>query len=442
MASDLSLSNAGPRPIRWFEPNILSNPLTHFGIWTPRGWRVHAKRWGRARRRTLRLSGDGSTTVFPGVLRGDTSRGIGWTDDLHLRDDPFTDGGIYPADPRVEYPPGRPRWAVSHTLLCYPVADHGLYTHEYTWDLKSGDLRTHFRELVVERATTDERDGLTVRVPGPISCPIEGNECYPGLRCSAVRGVWDSSDRSGPNRYASRVVRVLPLANAVYGKIEDGPVVGVNGIYQVDTALEEGLPDDFQALGDRFQIPFDVPKLGMIRPPYRRMWSDCYQTEVALPGATHATVGEPFVKAIESRTGSRFVEGHVGFGERGAVGADAIGYAGYNPAFDLNSDGVIDDADALLARRHVGRRVALNHYLGAYFGGDWISTGCLLAPTHEPGIRVVADYVRGVGYDVATGTIRLHATPGPGKPVWVEYLRDVPAVAGDENLVVHVYDEA
>src|SRR5438034_6283378 len=103
-------------PTRIYEPNIIHNPLTWFGIFTPQGWRIHRKRFGRAQPLSITLSGDGKTTLFPGALRDPSSAQVQRQDDLHLQDDPFTDGGIYPADPRVEYPIGRPRWAVSHTL--------------------------------------------------------------------------------------------------------------------------------------------------------------------------------------------------------------------------------------------------------------------------------------------------------------------------------------
>ena len=358
-------------PNRVYEPNIVSNPLTHFGIWTPRGWRVHAKRWGSARRRTIHLSGDGQRTVFPGALLDPLTGRVEWSDDLHLRDDPFTDGGIYPSDPRVEYPPGRPRWAVSHTLLCYLSADHGLFTHEYTWALESGTLTTYFRERTIQRARTNATDGRTVGVAGPISTTIEGNVEY-GTPCSAVRGVWTTADRRGRNLYTSRVSRVLEFHNGVYGTVDDGPVIDVHGIYLPDAPLDVGVIADHLPLGKRLAIPLDVPKLAMIRPPYRKVWSECYQTEVSLPATTHAVVNDSLVDAIRAKRGAWFAEGRVGFAQERAVGRDALGYAGYEPALDLNSDGVIDERDEQLAAAHVGRRVLLNQYLGAYFGGDWL----------------------------------------------------------------------
>src|SRR5581483_8676977 len=102
-------------PERIYEPNIIHNPFTWMGVWTPHGWRIHRKRWGVARRLSITLSGDGHTTFFPEALLDPETGRVEWQDDLHLKDDPMTDGGIYPSEPRVEHPIGQPRWAVSHT---------------------------------------------------------------------------------------------------------------------------------------------------------------------------------------------------------------------------------------------------------------------------------------------------------------------------------------
>ena len=178
----------GKETLAW--PNIVHNPLNWMGIWTPQGWRIHRKRWGPAEKITVYLSGDGRTTVFPEALCDPSFGHVAWSDDLHATDDPLTDGGIYPCDPRVEYPVARPRWAISHTLLCFPVADHTLYTHEYVWDLAHGHLHTHFRRHVaLEQARTDPHSGRTVTVANvPLSTTIEGNVRYT-LPNSAVRGL-------------------------------------------------------------------------------------------------------------------------------------------------------------------------------------------------------------------------------------------------------------
>lgn len=429
------------RPVRSYEPNILSNPLTHFGIHTPRGWRIHRKRWGSAKRVAMQVKGDGSRTFFPNVLRDPETNTVRWQDDLHLADDPFTDAGIYPCDPRVEYPVGRPRWAVSHTLLCFPFADHGLFTHEYTWDLYPGHLQTHFRERVFVEATTDAGDGSTIQLPTPISQPIEGNVRY-ALPCSAVRGVWTNPEKVGANLYTTRSTSVVRMHNAVYGFAPITPVTNVLGIYSLSDVelnkLSHGQISRTEL--ELLSIPFDIPKLGMIRPAYRKVFSACYGTEVSMPATIDATVDEILVKQIQTRIGARFDANSVGFAGSGAVGQDAIGYAGYDPAYDLNSDDVIDEADVQLARAHLGRRVRHNHYLSAYFGGDWFSTGCLLAPEHVPGIPIILDYEHGAGYNAEAGIVNLPDSPGPNRAVWVDYFRDVPAAA-DEEMRIHLYVE-
>jgi len=435
---------------RTYEPNILSNPLTWFGVWTPGGWRVHRKRWGRGDRREIRLRGDGRTTFFPAALHIGAPAGATWDDDLHLDDDPFTDGGIYPADPRVEYPPGRPRWAVSHTLLCHPIADHNLYTHQYTWDLETGDLRTHFRRHAeCESARTAGLDGRTVRIAGvPISRAIESNRTW-DLQCSAVRGVWNNPEKTGRNYYTRRLLRRMSTANGVYIRVPGGlPVVQCRGIWREpprdDVAGKfdpaTGLAIDPAAAAAAMEIPWDCPKISLIRPRYKRVHSAAYGAEVSLSAEEFGVVGESRVREIEERVGSRFEEGRVGFARDERAGRDDKGYRGYDPAHDLDDDGAITLFDVELARSHLGRRVRLNHYLGAYFGGDWLSTGVLLAPDHFGGQAVVADYEVGGGYNAEIGEIRLLNSPGRDAPVWVEYFHDSPAAAGGE-ILVHAYAE-
>lgn len=439
-------------PERTYEPNIRHNPFSWMGIWTPHGWRIHRKRFGSAERYTLRLSGDGRTTFFPGALRDPTAGRVTWRDDLHLRDDPFTDGGIYPADPRVEYPAGRPRWAVSHTLLCYPVADHGLYTHEYTWDLSHGDLQTHFRRHVaLEPARTDARDGLTVAVQHrPISRTVEGNVHYP-LPNSAVRGVWATADKSGENYYAAREVRLLSMLNGVYAPTERCPILQCHGVWATlpDDPLSDafdrdtGLCRDRQALVERMHVTLDLPNAGMFLPPSEQVFSEVYQGQIARPSRHVLPVPTALLEELRKRKGARFQMGRVGYGAGAGFDGDSEGYGapGYIPALDFNGDGVIDDADEALLAPHVGRPARCNLYHGAYFGGDWLSTCWCLEPNHRPGTPLIADYTYGGGYDAEAGVIRLLRTPGPDRPVYVEYHHDAPAEPGDGNIVIHLYRE-
>lgn len=437
-------------PERIYEPNIVHNPRTWMGIWTPQGWCVHRKRWGKARVVTRLFSGDGRTTFFPDALRDPDTGRVEWQDDLHLTDDGFTDRGIYPCDPRVEYPVGRPRWAVSHTLLCYPVADHGLWTHEYSWDLTHGHLQTRFRKHVpAELAYTDSNDGMTVTVQGrPISTTIAGNVSYP-LPNSAVRGVWTNAAKSGVNFYTRRTIRVMPMHNAVYGITPHVPVVQCHGMYAVLPGdpigdvfdAETGECRDEQQLRERLKIPTDEPKIAMLMPPFAPAESKVYEGEVSLVADPFMKVDDDLLKHVRARRGARFTMGQVGYGAVGTWDGSSTDVPGYTPNFDLNGDGVIDERDEERLLSHFGRTVRVNLYLHAYFGGDWLTTNVLLDAEHKQGIPAIADYEFGGGYDAQAGVIRLLRTPGPNKPVWVEYFYDAPAEAGTDNIRVHLYRE-
>lgn len=434
---------------RFYEPNIIHNPLTWMGIWTPQGWRVHRKRWGRAARFSIDLNGDGCTTFFPEVLRDSSVGRVAWGDDLHLADDEFTDGGIYPCDPRVEYPIRRQRWAVSHTVLCYPVADHSLYTHEYTWDLEQGHLYTHFRRhIAAEPARTDCDSGRTVKVANfPLSTMIEGNKLYQ-LPNSAVRGVWDNPNKLGRNYYTKRICCLLHMANGVYAKVRWKPVVRCHGLYATaqDDPLEllfdrdTGLCRNEEQLQERLAIPLESPRLGMIRGPLREVLSNVYAGPISTPATLTGTISQSHLDKLSERLGSRFGYGNVGYAVANSFDGrrDAIGYV---PAFDFNENGEIDHNDAEILRRNLGREVRLNLYLDGYFGGDWLSTSCCLEPEHRPGTPLIADYEYGGGYDAQNGVINLLDTPGPNQPVWVEYHYDAPAEAGEKNIRVHCYRE-
>jgi hypothetical protein len=437
-------------PERIYEPNIIHNPRTWMGIWTPHGWRVHRKRWAKAQRLSVTLSGDGKTTFFPDVLRDPQTGQIEWQDDLHLEDDPFTDHGIYPSDPRVEYPIGRPRWAVSHTLLCYPFADHNLYTHEYTWDLLHGHLQTHFRHHVqFEQAMTDDRDGMTVRVSKtPISMTVEGNVHYPTPN-SAVRGVWSDPAKAGKNLYARRIVQLMPMHNAVYGIPRYMPVVQCYGMYAVSPGdplgeifdAETGLCRDTGRLIEQLRVPYDEPKIGMLMPPYGPVFSKCYEGEIGVLTGNEVRVDENHLAQLRERIGTTFTMGLVGYAHRNGWDGSNVAVPGYSSTFDLNDDGVIDAQDEQRLARHVGRTVRPNLYVHAYYGGDWVTTSVCLEAEHRPGIPCIADYVYGGGYDSQGGVVRLLETPGPNRPVWVEYHYDAPAEPGNNNIRVHLYRE-
>ena len=436
-------------PERLFEPNIIHDPAQWMGIWTPQGWRVHKKRWGRANRVTVHLSGDGRTTFFPGALRDPSSGRVAWSDDLHVQDDSFTDGGIYPCDPRVEYPAGRPRWAVSHTLLCYPYADHGLYTHEYEWDLVHGHLHTRFRtHIPLEQAATDAATGRSVLVANkPLSTTIEGNVQYPLLN-SAVRGVWDNPERTGRNYYTQRTVQLLSMHNAVYVTTPRTPVVQCHGLYLTDTQdpltrvfdPETGECGDLDYLAAAMHVPLDEPRLGMIRVSGRPAWNRSFGRTIQVPAETTGTIDARDLYELERRIGARFCFGQVGYAANSYFDGD-VGAEGFVPAYDFNRNFEIDGDDASFLRSHLGRRVRYNLYLDAYFGGDWLSTYYCVNAEQRPGTPIIADYEFGGGYDPQAGVVHLLDTPGPDRPVWVEYHYDAPAAPGENNIVLHLYRE-
>jgi len=441
-----------PLPTRIYDHNITRNPFNWMGIWTPHGWRMHKKRWGKAKRLSVHLSGDGRTTFFPDALLHPETGRVEWQDDLHLEDDEFTDGGIYPCDPRVEYPVGRPRWAVSHTLLCYPVTDHNLYTHEYLWDMVHGHLQTHFRKHVkLEEAVTDSTDGMTVQVQHrPISQTIEGNCHYP-MPNSAVRGVWTSPDKSGDNLYSTRVVQLLAQHNLVYIITPFQPVLQCHGLYKLwpeDPEPNElfdprtGVCRGWDRLIEELRIPLDEPKCAMINPPFTQEPSKIYEGPKTVVAAKYLTVDDTHVQDVHDRVGARFDMGDVGYARDALVAHDTEGYSGYNGMCDFNLDGKIDEHDVQRMQAQVGREVRFNMMRSAYFGGNWLSTGCNYGTEHEPGPPIIADYDYGAGYDSATGVIRLHRTPGPNETVYVEYHHDAPAEPGEDNIRVHLYVEA
>ena len=435
---------------RIYEHNITHNPFTWMGIWTPHGWRVHRKRFGKAQLVTVTLSGDGRTTFFPEALVDPKTGKVEWQDDLHLSDDPFTDTGHYPCDPRVEYPIGCPRWAVSHTLLCYPVADHTLHTHEYTWDMRHGHLQTHFRKhVVLEEARTDDIDGLTVTVANrPISRVIEGNVQYP-LPNSAVRGVWSQANKTCTNLYTRRCTELLGMHNAIYGMPSNTPIVQCHGLWPVvpDDPVDElfdkesGLCINREIMADQMLIPLENPKLSSLMPRWREVQSKIYEGPLHMLGDPFNVVGDEHLAQLRSRLGGKFEIGNAGYSAANEHGIDITFYQGYSPEFDLNNNGEVDAEDEQLIVSHLGRKVRQNLYVMAYFGGDWVTGSASLDSEHPSGIPVVADYTYGAGYDSLAGTIRLFETPGPNQPVWVEYHYDAPADKGVNNIRLHFYRE-
>lgn len=437
-------------PERIYEPNIIHNPRTWMGIWTPHGWRVHPKRFAKAEGFTVKLSGDGKTTFFPEALLDPKTGKVGWQDDLHFEDELFTDHSLYAADPRVEYPAGRPRWAISHTLLCYPYCDHNLYTHEYLWDMTHGHLQTHFRKHIIEQARTDDKDGKTVTVQNkPISLTIEGNVQYP-MPNSAVRGVWDNPDKTGENFYTRRIVQLISMHNGVYAISPHVPVVQCYGIWEtlegdpLDEVFDSESAEctDRQRLIDQFKIPLDEPKIAMISPQWQQsVFSSIYQQKITQLKTHYGKIGDGHMLELNNRMGSHYMPGKIGYAAQSQFAHELDADKTYDTTWDYNEDGIIDEHDKQTLSKHMGREVRFNIYRHAYYGGNWLTTFVGLEPEHRPGVKAIADYVYGGGYDSQAGIIHLQQTPGPNKPVWVEYHYDAPAEPGVDNIVLHLYRE-
>lgn len=434
------------QPTRHYDSNITRNPFEWMGIWTPQGWRTHRKRFGQAKRHEMVFEAREGQSYYPGVLGVGGTGKVLWQDDLHLTDDSFTDGGIYPCDPRLEYPIGQPRWSVSHSLLCFPVADHSLHTHEYTWDMATGDVTTRFRRhVVLEEGRTDARDGKTVRVKNtPISQTIEGNVAY-DVPNSAVRGVWTHRDKMGPNLYSRRAVQLLTMWNGVYVVTPHRPVLQCRGVWAVlpedpVSTLFDSSTGRCHSIDDVIQqmsIPLDEPKLAMFLPRLEDRPSAMYGTSLGMLAEPNVVIDEARLEQIRSRLGIRFSAAEAGYAGHHS-GLETAG--GYFPEFDFNDNGVIDEDDLRTMQSHAGRAMRSNLYVHSYFGPDWLSICVVLDEEHRPGVPVLADYDYGAGYDSASGIVQLFETPGPNETVWVEYFYDAPAEAG-ERIKLYRYEE-
>jgi hypothetical protein len=187
-------------------------------------------------------------------------------------------------------------------------------------------------------------------------------------------------------------------------------------------------------------VPLDAPKLGMIRFPGRKVWSNGYECHISIPSDTTGVIEAAQLNQLVDRLGTTFRNGEVGYALMSSFDGDHNA-AGYIPAFDFNSNGAIDVEDEAFLSHHIGRRVRYNLYLDAYFGSDWLSSYYCVAAEHHPGTPIIADYDYGGGYDSQTGVIRLLDTPGPDRPMWVEYHYDAPAEPGQDNICIHLYRE-
>ena len=419
-----------------YSPNIGLNPCEYFGTWTPEGWRTHKIEFQKTHRKTVTFDGDGRSICFRGLPEG-------FVEAVHDRQDPYSDGGIYPVEPLVECPPGHARWAVSHTFLAYPVADQTLYQQQYTWDAECGSVETRFRQhVVLEEARTDAETGRRVRVRNaPLSTVIAGNKNYP-LCNSAVRGVWGNPDKVGRNYYARREVRLCTSHNAVYIKVDQSPVLQCLGIWKAGASDMAAFNDDGELRDPRrlSDVPLDCPKLGAVGYALKKVSSAFYGKMVDVVEEGAVLISEDMLASLLACRDVPFMEARVGFAawrcwdhERHVSGVPGH----YACHWDFNGNGVVDEEDEMVLRQNLGRKVRANYYSAAYFGNDWLSAGILLNP-EMVGEPVICCWDRGAGYDASSSEIDLFESPGADRPVYVEYHYDMPAETGKANVLVHL----
>jgi len=448
--------------LRWYESNIISNPsLTkkpwYFGIHTIEGWRCHTAREIKAKRSELYFSGDGQKTVFTpdDVTKGDTLE-LNLADDIHLLDEnEFTDSGIYPTDPRIQYPVGTDRWAISHSLLYFLVADHNLYTHQYVWEAKNSTFQTFFhKHAELEEVTTDSKDGKTVKTANaPISATIEGNKYYP-LQNSAVRGVWDNPEKKGKNYYARTLTTLQKTHNWVYIICPHTPILQTYGIWTVgpdDKAHKyfdkNGMCIDKESVIGNLNIPLHNPRIIMTFAPRTiKKYSDVYDCDMACaPHDALIEMNEDYIGMMSKWLGKKYKEGVGGYNDIGVhcgvCYEHEVMQGTYLPQLDINMDGVIDEKDIAIARGELGNKYRCNYYTEAYFGGsEWLSSGGAMA--HDLHSDVICMYQQGAGYNISTGQVKLFDTPGPGKKMYIEYFYDAPAEKGENNIKAYLWHEA
>lgn len=386
------------------------------------------------------FSGDGQTAVFKPRSK--------IVDHVHDFLDPFTDFAIFRSDPKLEYPARYRRFADSHTYLNFPVCDGSLYDKQYTWDIETNTIHTHFHEHVLLEEATVNPDGISVTVANkPISTGVEvrGNT-FTKRNNSAVRGVWTRADKGGKNYYAKRANVLTPLKRICYFRPLHEPIVNQFGIWCVDPQEhperffdDTGNCIDIQGVIEKLLIPLHEPKVlagtsEVYKPDSK---SDKYASRI-IPEMHPDLTPVPHASMLETVLGVRFEHCKCG-----NAGVQMNNDNGYRNAFDINSDGIIDQSDKKILERHAGEvyRINLGDY--GYFGMNWLSVG-VHSRTHD--IRsdkmfYVCSYDYGAGYVPDTGVVHLFERLTPGTKVFVEYYYDRPALPGKDNIKVYLHDD-
>ncbi|MAE63638.1 MAG: hypothetical protein CMJ18_05150 [Phycisphaeraceae bacterium] len=383
------------------------------------------------------LSGDGETTTFRPKTR--------FASLVHDRADPFTDFAIYHSDPKIEYPIGRRRWAISHTYLSFQVIDGAFHHKEYTWNVDEQTITTHFHEPALEPVELNS-DGRTVTVSRtPISTGIEVRGNVHQMKCtSAVRGVWDNPQCEGTNYYVRRANVLMPYRSLYYFRPRHTPVVNQYGIWTVDEAERperffdaEGNCLDVEAVRQDLLIPLHQPKIlagsmepyqptGPDDPVAARIGAVMRPDLTPVPDPTH----------LDGVLGARYEHSCCG-----VAGIQQGNDNGYRNHFDVNSDGVIDERDQELLAEEAGAVYRANLGDSGYFGMNWLSMGWMgraTATFDKPRLFVCSDDY-GAGYDPLTGVVRLFETPPTGRKLYVSYHYDAPAAAGRDNIRLYLH---
>ncbi len=384
------------------------------------------------------LSGDGSTRTFK---IDEPFTGL-----VHNVADPFCDFGVFYSTPKIEYPIGQRRWAHSHTFLCYQIPDGSMWNHEYVWDEDASTITTHFRERIELQRVIVNADGKSVRVKNtPIATAIETRGNVATNRCnSAVLGVWDNPQAAGTNFYTRRANVLLPYTKLCYITPKHQPLVNVLGLWLVDEEdrLERFFNGDGNCINelgviDELLIPLHEPGvLTLTTEQYKPSGPDDIYGKRTPKKLWPELTPVPSVTHLDKVMDARFKKNCCGL-----AGWEQNTDTGYNPGYDINKDGVIDEQDREIIAKHAGRVYRYNMMQHNYFGLNWLGAayGCRSRNFKDDPPLFVLSYDFGAGYDAQAGTIYLAEPVAPGTPLYVTYYQDAPAEAGENNIKVYLH---
>jgi len=384
------------------------------------------------------LSGDGQTCTFKLKTR---FAGV-----IHNRADPFSDMGVFNSGPKVEYPIGHRRWAHSHTFLLYQIPDGSLWNNEYTWDDQDNTITTHFREHVDLEQVSLNPDGKSVTLADQtLATAIEtrGNT-FTLKPNAAVRGVWDNPQKRGTNYYVRRANVMTPYKSLVYFAPLHQPIVNFLGAWLVDECENpqrffntKGDCIDVDGVVDELLIPLHEPKvLALAAEIYKPSGPDDPAGQKLPEELWPELIKVPPAAKLDRLLNVRFEKDSCGL-----AGWETGRDNGYNPLYDLNSDGVIDEQDQAILAAHEGKVYRNNLFNLSYHGANWVGTsyGCNSRHFADQMPIYILSYDYGAGYDATTGRIELFESLPPGTKLYVECYCDAPAAPGEDNIKVYLH---